>query len=123
MISVREADGFRIASIVGDVDVSNVDLIRESLKHAARGAEKCIVSLERCNYCDTTGIAMLIGVRSDIESGIVAVVPDGSNLRRVLALTGFDRVVLTVDTVDGAIRQMRRASEDSKTEPDLKIYV
>ena len=122
MVSIEDREGIRVASIVGEIDASNMHLIRETLKSAAKGAEKCIVSLERCTHFDAPGIAMLINVRQDIDSGMVAVVPDGSHLRQILAESGMDRVLLVVDTIDGAIRHIKETSE-TPLDAALKIYV
>lgn len=123
MISHEDIEGIRVASVIGEINDENVDLVRRALKNAARGAEKCIVSLERCTSCDASGIAMLVSIRQEIDSGLVTVLPDGSNLREILRVAGLDHLIMTVDTVDGAIRKIKGAAGDPEATPELKIFV
>jgi len=109
MVVVSELNGVRTASVVGDLDLSNAQAIRESLETAAEDRDKFVVSFERCGYCDSSGIAILVALQHRLGDGLAVVVPPEAQLRRILSIVGIDRVMRIASSVEEAIAELAAA--------------
>lgn len=90
--STHEGESAAIA-VVGEVDVSCADELRDALDTAlAEGATSLIADLSEMPYIDSTGIGVLVGVahRAKDAGATFAVVHPQRNVSRVLALLGVD---------------------------------
>ncbi|MBV8150206.1 MAG: STAS domain-containing protein [Candidatus Eremiobacteraeota bacterium] len=111
MVVHGEAAGVAVASIVGDLDLSNAQEIRQALESAAEGRQQLIVSFERCGYCDSSGIAILVSLHHRLGDGLAIVVPSEAQLRRILTIVGLDSIVCVTDTSEEAAARLSRESE------------
>ena len=98
-IEFGQAERAIVATIGGEVDLSNADRLLDELMARVGTTPWLVLDLTRCSYLDSAGLRMIarVDVRCrTVGSGLRLVVdPDGS-IDRVLAMTHMDEV-LTVD--------------------------
>ena len=104
-IAFEDAERATVATIRGEVDLSNADRLLDELMVRVGATPWLVVDLSGCSYLDSAGLRVIarVDVRCrDVGSGLRLVVDRGSSIDRVLAMTHMDEV-LTVD------RQLRDA--------------
>ena len=92
-VAISSKDGIRIVTVVGDIDLTNAKEIGVQIAAATTDGEPLILSLERCEYCDSSGLAMLIDIERKVGDGLVVVIPPASPFLRIFTITGLDRVL------------------------------
>jgi anti-sigma B factor antagonist len=105
-IELSERDGVTLASVSGEIDLSNVGTALEALRDAMQGPRGLVVDLTRLEYLDSTGVRLLFRIeREAAESGrrLRTVVPEGSSVRRVLELAQLGDALPLDDTVEAAL--------------------
>ena len=84
-------------SVIGEVDVSNADLLRDAIDEAmSLGAIASIgVDLAQVPYIDSTGIGVLVGsAHKAREAGkAFATIDPQDNVARIMGLLGVDEVI------------------------------
>jgi stage II sporulation protein AA (anti-sigma F factor antagonist) len=94
-----------VATIRGEVDLSNADRLLDELIARVGATPWLVVDLGGCSYLDSAGLRVIARVDlrcRDVGAGLRLVVDRGSSIDRVLAMTHMDEV-MTVD------RQLRDA--------------
>lgn len=91
-IEHRPDDVRPVASVVGDVDLSNAEVIAQSLRQLVPNtAAGLVLDLSRVTYLDSTGIRLIFQLArelADRQQDVRVVVVHASPLRRVLLLAG-----------------------------------
>jgi anti-anti-sigma factor len=98
-IEFGRAERATVATIGGEVDLSNADRVLDELVARAGTTPWLVIDLTGCSYLDSAGLRMIarVDVRCrTVGSGLRLVVDPGGSIDRVLAMTHMDRV-LTVD--------------------------
>ena len=98
-IAFEDAERATVATIRGEVDLSNADRLLDELMARVGATPWLVVDLGGCSYLDSAGLRVIarVDVRCrDVGSGLRLVVDRGSSIARVLAMTHMDEV-LTVD--------------------------
>jgi len=89
--------GVVVASLAGEVDLSNVSEIRRALVEGVTQETECLViDLSDTAYLDSTGVRMLFDLAVRLQArrqALRLVVPDATIVRRVLVLTKLDESV------------------------------
>lgn len=86
-----EAD-VRVVAVEGEIDISNVVRLRDAILALPNAALGLVLDLQATAYIDSSAIRLLYELRDRLSRrGQVLCVLDreGSNVRRVLELTGF----------------------------------
>ncbi|HJY31730.1 MAG TPA: STAS domain-containing protein [Actinomycetota bacterium] len=94
-----QAERATVATIGGEVDLSNADRLLDELMARVGTAPWLILDLTRCSYLDSAGLRMIARVDMrcrTVGSGLRLVVDPGGSIDRVLAMTHMGEV-LTVD--------------------------
>jgi anti-sigma B factor antagonist len=114
-ITVSRERDVVIAAVTGDVDISTVAQLRECLFELADGGGTLIVDLNRVTFIDSSGLGALVGAarRAAAHGGSLHAVCARPPTRRLLWLTGVDRLILLAATVDGALMFLA-ASRDAR---------
>lgn len=98
-------DEWRAAiALHGEFDIANARELRAELaKHIDEGRRVIRVDLQRVSFIDSAAIGELINAtrRCNTEHGSLILTNISAGLYRVLARTGFDKVLL-IDTAGGA---------------------
>jgi anti-anti-sigma factor len=94
----------RHLGVVGEVDLANVERVRDAILRALTGDPALVVlDLAETTYLDSAAIAMLFRLSQRLghrRQDLSLVVPADSPVRAVLRLTRIDTVIPLYDTLD-----------------------
>lgn len=103
----REGGGRVVASVLGDIDLSNAEDVGRELTGAFGSVANVVpvLDLRQVTYIDSQGVRVLHELvsslaRTDVELVIVA--PRGSVAGDVMRLTGIDRLVSIIEDPGGS---------------------
>jgi stage II sporulation protein AA (anti-sigma F factor antagonist) len=106
-VEIEQRDGFVVAGIDGEVDISNIADVRRQLTDCVpNSALGLVVDLSGTRYLDSSGLHLLFEISNALDrrrQRIRVVAPEGTASERVLILTGLDKVVPVLDTVAQAM--------------------
>lgn len=100
-IGFEDAERATVASIGGEVDMSNADRLLDELMAHVGSAPWLVIDLTGCSYLDSAGLRAIarVDVRCrDVGAGLRLVVDPAGAIDRVLTMTRMNEV-LTVDRV------------------------
>jgi anti-sigma B factor antagonist len=105
---VSEVDldaGCREVRVEGELDLAVADQLRERLDAAIQDDVDVVVCLERCDFIDSTGIAVIVRAHKEMaEKGRrLAIANPSDPVSRILEITGLDRDGLLYATTDAAL--------------------
>jgi anti-sigma B factor antagonist len=94
-----------VVEVAGELDLYTAPSFRETVLEAADGADppRVIVDFQRLGFIDSSGLGAIVACLKHLrERGgeLRLVAPEGSGLRRLLDLTGLDRVLTLSSSVD-----------------------
>jgi len=98
-IGFEDAERATVASIGGEVDMSNADRLLDELMAHVGSAPWLVIDLTGCSYLDSAGLRAIARVDlrcRDVGAGLRLVVDPAGAIDRVLTMTGMSEV-LTVD--------------------------
>jgi anti-sigma B factor antagonist len=101
----RMHGAWAVVEVGGELDLYTAPSFRESVLEAAGDTEppKVIVDFHGLGFIDSSGLGAIVACLKNLrERGgdLALAAPDGVGLRRLLALTGLDRVLTLYETVD-----------------------
>jgi anti-sigma B factor antagonist len=107
-ITVRHERGVVIAAVTGDIDISTVNGLRETLFKLADTGQTLIVDLNMVTFIDSAGLGALVGAyrHATAHGGALHAVCSRPQTRKLLWLTGVDRRIPLAATVDGALKSL-----------------
>jgi anti-anti-sigma factor len=98
-----------VAKLSGEVDMANAPYVHEELlRSVPNGAIQLIIDLAETRYLDSAAIALLFDVAKRLgrrRQGLRLVLPQGSPLERVLALTEVNSVAPIHGDLDSALAE------------------
>lgn len=95
-----------IVSAVGEIDLYTAPTLQAKLTEAVRdGPVDVIIDLSRVEFCDSTGMNVLLAALKRIREreGSLALAGPQSPVRRILEITGLDTVFTVYRSVDEAL--------------------
>jgi anti-sigma B factor antagonist len=97
--------GCREVRIEGELDLAVVDQLCARLEAALAADVEVLVSLERCDFIDSTGLAAIVRARRQLaEKGRrLAICSPSPGVSRTLQITGLDLASLLYPTVEAAL--------------------
>jgi anti-sigma B factor antagonist len=106
--------GCRDIQIEGELDLAVAGQLDEVLAAAAANCELILVGLERCDFIDSSGIAVILRThnRMELDGNRLAVYAPSAQVLRVLSMTGLTSNSLVFDTVDQAIAAVPEAAAE-----------
>ncbi len=94
-------DDLAVVRVEGDFDVRTRATVRERFKPLA-AARRAVIDLSEAGYIDSAGITELLLTHNARREGggdaIRLVIPAGSNVMRVIELSGLAHVFVVVDS-------------------------
>src|SRR5690349_6131772 len=116
--NVSERDlrpGCRDIQVEGELDLAVAGLLDEVLTSAAAAYTCVLVGLERCDFIDSSGIAVILRAhnRMEGEGNRLAVYAPTAQVLRVLSMTGLTVNGLVFDNVEEAIKAVGAPAEQS----------
>ena len=89
-------NGVPVLTAPGEIDVSNAGQLGLALLRAAGGPAVVVVDMTRTRFCDSKGIRTLVWAHRQTRAAggeLRLVIPAGSAVARVCAITGLDQVI------------------------------
>src|SRR4051812_17309593 len=106
-LEVEDRGNVVVARVDGEVDLSNAASVTERLLAATPNtATALILDLSATGYLDSSGVRLIFELAQRLRNRrqqLRLVVPDGSNIRRVLMLTEVERVVPVSSSIEAAV--------------------
>ncbi|MDT0609924.1 STAS domain-containing protein [Streptomyces lancefieldiae] len=106
LVGVREEGPSAVVTPAGELDHHTADLLREPLEDClAKGFNRLVVDCSRLEFCDSTGLNVLLGARLKAEAagGGVHLVAMQPVVARVFEITGAEAVFTLHDTLEAAL--------------------
>ncbi|MFJ4784717.1 STAS domain-containing protein [Streptomyces sp. NPDC088794] len=106
LVEVREEGHSAVVTAAGELDHHTADLLREPLDDCLdKGFNRLVVDCSRLEFCDSTGLNVLLGARLKAEAAgggvhLAAMLPV---VARVFEITGADAVFSVHDTLEAAL--------------------
>ena len=101
LVEVREEGSSAVVTPAGELDHHTADLLREPLEDClAKGLSRLVVDCSRLEFCDSTGLNVLLGARLKAEAagGGVHLAGMLPVVARVFEITGADAVFTVHDS-------------------------
>jgi anti-anti-sigma factor len=99
-----------VASISGEIDISNVGAVKRKLTDAVTSAAAgLVVDISGTTYLDSSGVYLLFELARALEGRqqqMCVVAPPTTPSTRVLLITGFDHIVPVTSTVEEAVEKV-----------------
>ena len=118
-VTIAADDGVVVASLSGEIDLSNAAEITDALLGGVPNeALGLVIDLSEVSYIDSAGVRMLAELDHRLgwrAQALRVVAPDESRSRRVLEIAGLERVLSLDTTVEAALTSVQDPSE----EPEL----
>jgi anti-sigma B factor antagonist len=108
LVESSERGDWTVVDVKGEVDLYTVPKLKERLADlSSSGRHRVAVNLENVEFLDSTGLGVLIGglKRAREAGGSLALVGPREHVRKVLTITGLDRVFPVHDSIDEAISE------------------
>ncbi|MDX3854814.1 STAS domain-containing protein [Streptomyces sp. AK02-01A] len=105
-VEVRTEGRSEVVAVAGELDHHTAELLREPLDDAIeQGRVRLVVDCSRLEFCDSTGLNVLLGARlkADAAGGGVHLAGMLPVVARVFEITGADAVFTVHDTVEEAL--------------------
>ncbi|MFF4587671.1 STAS domain-containing protein [Streptomyces sp. NPDC001388] len=106
LVEVRDEGSSAVVTPAGELDHHTADLLREPLEEClSRGLSRLVVDCSRLEFCDSTGLNVLLGARLKAEAAGGGVHLAGMQpvVARVFEITGADAVFVVHDDLAAAL--------------------
>ncbi|WAU85429.1 STAS domain-containing protein [Streptomyces sp. Qhu-G9] len=125
LVEVREEGTSAVITPAGELDHHTADLLREPVEDCLdRGFARLVVDCSRLEFCDSTGLNVLLGarLRAEAAGGGVHLAGMLPVVARVFEITGAEAVFTVHDTLEAALAGKSgadgaEAGESGATEP------
>ena len=121
-VTIAGDDGVVVASLSGEIDLSNAAEITDALLGGVPNeALGLVIDLSEVSYLDSAGVRMLaeldhrLGWRAQV---LRVVAPEASRSRRVLEIAGLERVLSLDTSVVTARSSIEESDEERELPPD-----
>ena len=103
--------GCREIRVQGELDLAVADRLQECLERVGSGHVAILIDLERCEFIDSTGIALILRTHNLMaEQGRrLAVCAPSEQVLRVLSITGLTENGLVFEKVEEALADFQTA--------------
>ncbi|GIH12410.1 STAS domain-containing protein [Rugosimonospora africana] len=120
-LSARDAEGYLILDVAGEIDVYTAPQLRERLIALVEGgARHVIVNLDRVEFLDSTGLGVLVGALKRLRGvgGELFLACGQERLLKIFRITGLDRVFTMFPSVEAATAGGQGGSGTGTPAPD-----
>jgi anti-sigma B factor antagonist len=117
---VEVVRGVPVVTTPEEIDITNAAGLRAALlESAAHGPGTFVVDMTRTQFCDTAGLHALVGAhkRAQAQGGEVLLVITGAAVLRIFAITGLDKVIPHLTSLEEALGQAPAATEPPRPGP------
>jgi anti-sigma B factor antagonist len=100
-VDLAATDDAVVATLLGEIDLSNVAEVEDQLAASARGASALVIDLRELRYIDSSGFGMI--ERLTRKTQLRLVLTDEAIIHRAFTVTGLSQVVPMYPTIDDAL--------------------
>ena len=100
-VDVTKSGEAVIATLLGEIDLSNVAEVEDKLAATARDASELVIDLRQLSYIDSSGFGML--ERLTRKTRLRVVLNKDAIVHRAFEVTGLSEVVPIYPSVDDAL--------------------
>jgi anti-sigma B factor antagonist len=112
MSSFEVVSGVPVVAAPEEIDITNAEALRSALLAAApHGHGTLVVDMTVTRFCDSAGMHTLLAAHNRVQAEggeLLLVIPDMAPLR-AFQITGIDRVIPSVTSLDQALAQTSAA--------------
>jgi len=96
----------------GELDLWSVERLQAVLQRVARDNTAVVVGLERCDFVDSTGIALFLQVRRQLqaEGGRLVLYGCSDQVLRIFTVAGLTDAGIVFDSRGAAIQELAAAN-------------
>ena len=106
-LDIEQIDGVPIAYLKEDLDAANAAIVERRLADAiGPDALSLVLDLSHVRYVDSAGIDMLLRLGDRLDrrrNQLIIVIPESSQLKRLLKIVGLPDVIATHASLDEAL--------------------
>lgn len=107
-LELERIDGVPIAHVNEDIDAANATITRQQLSDAlGSDASTLVIDLSETCYIDSAGIDMLLRLSDRLDhrrAKLILVIPDTSQLKRLVSIVGLPDVIAIHPTLSAALQ-------------------
>jgi anti-anti-sigma factor len=111
-LQLDEESGITIATVDGEIDLSNAAELEMAISHAVGNeALGLVVDLVGVDYLDSSGVTLLFNLARRIsrrQQVFVVVVPGEAHVREILSLSGATEALSLHESLADALRELNR---------------
>ena len=111
-LDLAELSGITIATLDGEIDLSNAAEIEVAISHAVgNDALGLVVDLVRVSYLDSSGVTLLFNLARRLsrrQQELVVVVPGEAHVREILTLSGAAEALALQESLAEALSELNR---------------
>lgn len=103
---VVDISGWAVVSVYGEVDVATAPDLKERLVDlVTEGRSRLVLDLGGVDFLDSTGLGVIVSAlkRARTHGGDLRVVCTESRITRLFEITGLDKALTLLPTVDAAV--------------------
>jgi anti-anti-sigma factor len=108
-LDLERIDGVPIVHVNEDIDAANVTTIQQQLANAlGPDASRLVIDLSETRYLDSAGIDMLLRLSDRLDNRrakLILVIPDTSQLKRLVSIVGLPDAIAIHPTLAGALQE------------------
>lgn len=107
---IRSLNGVPVVSTPSDIDYANINQLCGAILAASAGVMAVVVDMTATTFCDGTSLGRLVRTKGWLEDSLVElrVVGCTEKVRKVMAITGDDRVLPIFDSLAEAVTMKPR---------------
>jgi len=112
-LQIEHVEGVTIADLGGEFDIYSAPRFKELMTaHLERGDRSFIVNLESITYLDSSGLAAVVMMfkRTQALGGSLSVVAPQPRTKRLLSISGIDRIISIFSTRKAALQAVSAQS-------------
>jgi anti-sigma B factor antagonist len=110
-LQLADETGITIASVEGEIDLSNASELEMAISHAVDNeAVGLVVDLAAVDYLDSSGVTLLFNLARRVtrrQQEFVVVVPGEAHVREILTLSGATDALQLRESLSEALAQLR----------------
>jgi anti-anti-sigma factor len=124
-LDLERIDGVPIVHVNEDIDAANVTTIQQQLANAlGPDASRLVIDLSETRYLDSAGIDMLLRLSDRLDNRrakLILVIPDTSQLKRLVSIVGLPDAIAIHPTLAGALQEAANPRAQTATPPGKTI--
>jgi len=105
-------DNATIMQIIGSLDGNTVNEAQEKILPLLNGKASMVLDLKECGYVSSAGLRLLLMAAKTLSTsgGVLLLSGLSDEIKDVMEMTGFSNFFKIFDSVDAALKEMRKGA-------------